>query len=77
MVLGQVAKGVRSTDLRVGMEMQVAIEVLSHDDEHDSSVYVWEPVGASDRGRVSRLTAERGPSAPHAAPRAGSWYEQQ
>ena len=42
-VLGQVAKGVRAADLRVGMEMQVAIEVLSHDDDHDSLVYVWEP----------------------------------
>lgn len=43
-VLGQVAKGVRAADLRVGMEMQVAVEVLSHDDDHDTLVYVWEPV---------------------------------
>jgi uncharacterized OB-fold protein len=43
-VLGQVAKGVRAADLRVGMEMQVGVEVLSHDDDHDSLVYVWEPV---------------------------------
>ncbi len=43
-VLGQVAKGVGAADLRVGMEMQIAIEVLSHDDDHDSLVYVWEPV---------------------------------
>jgi uncharacterized OB-fold protein len=42
-VLGQVAKGFRATDLEVGMEMQVTVEVLSHDDEHDSLVYVWEP----------------------------------
>jgi uncharacterized OB-fold protein len=45
-VLGQVARGVRATDLRVGMEMQVAIEVLSHDDDHDALVYVWEPAAS-------------------------------
>ena len=43
-VLGPVAKGVRADALQVGMEMQVSVEVLSHDEEHDSLVYVWEPV---------------------------------
>ena len=43
-VLGQVARGVHADSLRVGMEMQVGVEVLSHDDDHDSLVYVWEPV---------------------------------
>jgi uncharacterized OB-fold protein len=43
-VLGQVARGVSAADLRVGMEMQVAVNVLSRDDDHDSLVYVWEPV---------------------------------
>jgi uncharacterized OB-fold protein len=51
-VLGQVSKGVRAADLRVGMEMQVAIEVLSHDDDHDSLVYVWEPVAATESGEA-------------------------
>ena len=46
-VLGQVAKGVQAADLRVGMEMQLAVEVLSHDDDHDSLVYVWEPAARS------------------------------
>jgi len=43
-VLGQVAKGTRAADLRVGMNMQLGVEVLSHDDDHDSLVYVWEPL---------------------------------
>lgn len=43
-VLGQVKEGVRAADLRVGMEMQVGVQVLSRDDDHDSLVYVWEPV---------------------------------
>jgi uncharacterized OB-fold protein len=43
-VLGQVAAGVRAADLRVGMEMEVAVQVLSHDDDGDALVYVWTPV---------------------------------
>jgi uncharacterized OB-fold protein len=42
-VLGQVAQGVRAADLRVGMEMEVAVQVLSHDDDGDALVYVWTP----------------------------------
>ena len=43
-VLGQVAKGVRAADLRVGMEMQArASTVLYADDDHESLVYVWAP----------------------------------
>jgi hypothetical protein len=30
------------------MEMQVAVEVLSHDEDHDALVYVWEPAEAGD-----------------------------
>jgi uncharacterized OB-fold protein len=42
-VLGQVAKGVSAADLHVGMEMQVELDVLHRDDEHDYLVYVWAP----------------------------------
>jgi hypothetical protein len=58
-VLGQVAKGVRAADLRVGMEMQVAVEVLSHDEDHDALVYVWEPTGASGREPGIPASSER------------------
>ena len=42
-VLGQVAKGVPASDLKVGMEMQLEIDTLYTDDEHEYVVYVWAP----------------------------------
>lgn len=42
-VLGQVARGVLAADLRVGMEMQLGVQVLDRDDDHEYLVYVWEP----------------------------------
>ena len=45
-VLGQVKKGVPASELRVGMEMQLAVDTLYADDDHTYLVYVWEPAGA-------------------------------
>ena len=42
-VLGQVAKGVGASELQLGMEMQLEIDTLYGDDEHDYLVYVWAP----------------------------------
>ncbi len=42
-VLGQVAKGVRAEELHVGMEMQLEIDALYRDDDHEYLVYVWAP----------------------------------
>jgi uncharacterized OB-fold protein len=42
-VLGQVARGVRASELKVGMEMQLEIDTLHRDDEHEYLVYVWAP----------------------------------
>jgi uncharacterized OB-fold protein len=42
-VLGQVAKGVRSDELKVGMEMQLELDTLYTDDDHEYVVYVWAP----------------------------------
>ena len=42
-VLGQVARGVSAADLRVGMEMQLEIDTLYRDDDHEYLVYVWAP----------------------------------
>ncbi len=42
-VLGQVAKGVRADELHVGMEMQLEVDALYRDDEHEYLVYVWAP----------------------------------
>ena len=50
MVLGQVAKGVRAADLRVGMEMQLELDTLHRDDEHEYLVYVWAPAAPAGDG---------------------------
>jgi hypothetical protein len=42
-VLGQVAKGVRASELHVGMEMQLELDTLHRDDDHEYLVYVWAP----------------------------------
>lgn len=51
-VLGQVPSGVRADDLRVGMSMRLAVDVLfTGDDGVDRLVWVWVPDGdASDGG---------------------------
>jgi len=38
-----VKKGVPASQLRVGMEMQLAVDTLYADTEHEYLVYVWEP----------------------------------
>ena len=47
-MLGQVAKGVQASDLKVGMEMQLEIDTLHRDDEHEYLVYVWAPAAPAD-----------------------------
>ncbi len=42
-VLGQVAKGVTAAELRVGMDMQLEVDTLYRDDEHEYLIYVWAP----------------------------------
>ncbi len=42
-VLGQVARGVRADELSVGMEMQLELDTLYRDDEHEYLIYVWAP----------------------------------
>jgi uncharacterized OB-fold protein len=42
-VLGQVARGVSAADLRVGMAMQLEVDTLFRDDDHEYLVYVWAP----------------------------------
>ena len=42
-MLGQVAKHVHAADLQVGMEMQLELDTLYTDDEHEYLVYVWAP----------------------------------
>ena len=49
-ILGQVAKGVLAADLKVGMEMEVELDVLRRDDEHDYLVWVWAPAAPGKEG---------------------------
>ncbi len=49
-VLGQVVPGVSVDQLSVGMEMELALDVLYSDDEHDYLVWKWAPAGLSENG---------------------------
>jgi uncharacterized OB-fold protein len=49
-VLGQVATGVLAADLHIGMEMQLELDVLRRDDEHDYLVWVWAPAAPTAGG---------------------------
>ncbi|MEI7618837.1 MAG: OB-fold domain-containing protein [Actinomycetota bacterium] len=42
-VLGRVATGIRAADLKVGMEMQLELDVSHRDADHEYMVYVWAP----------------------------------
>ncbi|MDE0603553.1 MAG: OB-fold domain-containing protein [bacterium] len=49
-VLGQVVPGVSVDELSVGMEMELVIDVLYSDDEHDYLVWKWAPAGYQENG---------------------------
>jgi uncharacterized protein len=43
-VMGQVVSGVGAGDLRVGMDVELVIDTLYEDDEHEYLVWKWRPV---------------------------------
>jgi uncharacterized OB-fold protein len=45
-VLGQVVPGVAVADLEAGMEMEVVVEKLYEDDDHEFMIWKWRPVAA-------------------------------
>ncbi len=49
-VLGQVVDGVTTDDLAVGMEVQMVLDTLYEDDEHDYVGWKWKPTAATARG---------------------------
>ena len=49
-VLGQVVSGVGVDDLTVGQEMELVVDVLFSDDEHDHLIWKWKPV--TDEGDI-------------------------
>ncbi len=48
-VMGQAASGVTVADLSVGTEVELVLDTLYADDEHDYLVWKWQPVGAEAR----------------------------
>jgi len=50
-VMGQVVSGVGVVDLKVGTEVELVLDTLYEDDEHEYLVWKWRPVaGGSGRG---------------------------
>jgi uncharacterized protein len=45
-VMGQVVNGVSTDDLKIGMEVELVIDTLYTDDEHEYLVWKWSPVSA-------------------------------
>ncbi len=45
-VMGQVVPGVGVGDLAVGTEVELVLDTLYEDDEHDYLIWKWKPVGA-------------------------------
>ncbi len=51
-VMGQVAGGVTVDDLAVGTEVELVLETLYEDDDHEYVVWKWRPSGSPPDGRV-------------------------
>ena len=49
-VLGQVVPGVELADLHAGMEVELVLDTLYEDDDHEYLVWKWQPVGAGANG---------------------------
>jgi len=49
-VLGQIEPGVELADLHAGMEVELVLDTLYEDDDHEYLVWKWQPVGAGANG---------------------------
>lgn len=47
-VLGQMVKGIDPTQLRAGLEVELVLDVLFADDEHEYLVWKWKPVDGGE-----------------------------
>ena len=45
-VMGQVANGVGVEDLKVGAPVELVVETLFEDDDHEYTIWKWKPVSA-------------------------------
>ncbi len=49
-VLGQCTQGITPDDLEIGMAMELYVDVLHEDDDHEYTVWKWRPVTGERRG---------------------------
>lgn len=47
-ILGQCVQGITPDDLEIGMEMELVIDTLSEDDEHEYTVWKWRPAARTE-----------------------------
>ena len=47
MVLGQVAHGIEFESIKAGLEVEIVIETLYHQDGTDYTVWKWQPIGGN------------------------------
>ena len=55
-VLGQCVAGVGPEDLEVGMEMELTVDTLYSDDDHEYLVWKWRPASSDDRTTARTAT---------------------
>ncbi len=48
-VMGQVSASVDVADLRIGTEVEVTVDTLYEDDDHEYLVWKWRPISHSGR----------------------------
>jgi|ERR1700733_1180571 len=53
-VMGQVVPGISVDDLRIGTDVEVVLDTLYEDDEHEYIVWKWRPVSAATEGGEHR-----------------------
>ena len=75
-VLGQCVAGVTPDDLSIGSEVELVIDTLYEDDEHEYLVWKWKPVEVPDRaGTADSTGAPESETVSAAESRAGSKAE--
>ncbi len=59
-VLGQCPAGVKPDDLKIGMEMELMVDTLYRDDDHEYLVWKWRPVAEPGPARGPRPSRRKG-----------------
>jgi uncharacterized OB-fold protein len=57
-VLGQVVSGISASELAIGDEVELVLDTLYEDDDHEYLVWKWQPLSAADSpGRTGKTSA--------------------